>query len=214
MEEFPENSIDGKVENTDTQAVLQKNEEEKSLKSEIIDWIDVLVISVVAVVLIFTFFFRVVTIDGASMMNTLLDDEKVIISNMFYTPKQGDIVVISRNTNNSLNPDEYSEPIIKRVIATAGQTVDIDYETGLVYVDGVALEEDYTRTLTTVKHENEIDFPAYVPENCIFVMGDNRNESLDSRSMFIGDNGMIDTRYVLGKAVYRIFPFNRFGGLY
>ncbi len=198
-------------EDTDVSADAEKK---KSLKAEIVDWMDVLSVSVVAVVLIFTFFFRVVTISGDSMMNTLINGEKVIISNMFYTPEYGDIVVISRNTNNSLNSDEYAEPIIKRVIAVAGQTVDIDYDAGIVYVDGVALEEDYTRTLTTLKHDYEIEFPAYVPDNCIFVMGDNRNESLDSRSQFIGDNGMIDTRYVLGKAVYRVYPFNRIGGLY
>lgn len=186
----------------------------KNIKHEIFDWLDVLVVSVIAVVLIFTFFFRVVTIDGDSMENTLIDGEKVIISDLMYVPQQGDIVVVSRNTDNSLNPNEYAEPIIKRVIAVAGQTVDIDYEQGIVYVDGVALKESYTKTLTTLKHDMEIDFPAYVPENCIFVMGDNRNESLDSRSKLIGENGMIDTRYVLGKAVYRIYPFLKFGGLY
>ncbi len=213
MQEIPENNeiIETEQEESD---LAPDTEAPKGIKAELVDWMDVLAVSVVAVVLIFTFFFRVVTISGDSMKNTLLNEEKVIISNMFYTPEYGDIVVISRNTNNSLNPDEYAEPIIKRVIAVAGQTVDIDYEAGIVYVDGVALKEDYTRTLTTLKHDYEIDFPAYVPDNCIFVMGDNRNESLDSRSQFIGDNGMIDTRYVLGKAVYRIYPFSRFGGLY
>ena len=187
--------------------------EKPTKKETLFDWVDILVTSVIAVVIIFTFLFRVVTIEGDSMLDTLQNGEKVIISNIAYTPKQGDIVVISRNTNNSLDSETYAEPIIKRVIAVAGQTVDIDYEQGIVYVDGVALEEDYTRTLTTIKHDNEIDFPAYVPENCIFVMGDNRNYSLDSRSEFIGDNGMIDIRYVLGKAVYRVFPLDKLGGL-
>lgn len=192
--------------------IYQKGED--GIKYEILDWLDVLVISVISVVLIFTFLFRVVTIDGESMENTLLNNEKVIISDLMYTPRAGDIVVVSRNTDNSLNPDEFAEPIIKRVIAVAGQTVDIDYDNGVVYVDGIPLKEDYTKTLTTVKHDMEIDFPAYVPDNCIFVMGDNRNESLDSRSTLIGDNGMIDIRYVLGKAVYRIYPFSKIGGLY
>ena len=196
----------------DRRGKKEKSGKKPSKKESFFEWLDVVVTSVIAVVIIFTFFFRVVTIDGDSMLDTLHDGERVIISNIAYTPERGDIVVISRNTDNSLDADTYQEPIIKRVIAVAGQTVDIDYEEGKVYVDGVALEEDYTRTLTTMKHENEIRFPAYVPENCIFVMGDNRNYSLDSRSKYIGKNGMIDTRYVLGKAVYRIYP--KIGGLY
>lgn len=184
----------------------------KGLKTEIFEWLDVLVVSVIAVVLIFTFFFRVVTIDGESMENTLHGGEKVIISNMFYTPKQGDIVVISRNTDNSSEPGLYAEPIIKRVIATEGQTVNID-ENGTVYVDGIALEEDYTKNPAINHLDDEIDFPARVPDDCVFVLGDNRQNSLDSRSSRIGDNGMIDTRYILGKAVYRIFPFKKMGGI-
>ncbi|MBR3593529.1 MAG: signal peptidase I [Clostridia bacterium] len=185
----------------------------KSLKTEIFEWLDVLVVSVIAVVLIFTFFFRVVTIDGESMENTLHSGERVMISDMFYTPMQGDIVVISRNTDNSLDPGTYSEPIIKRIIATEGQTVNIDFETGKIYVDGYPLEEDYTKNLATNHIDDEIDFPAYVPENCVFVLGDNRRKSLDSRSARIGKNGMIDERYILGKAVYRIFPLKKMGGL-
>lgn len=188
--------------------------QERDFKGFVFDWADVIVASVVIVVAVFTFLFRVVTITGDSMLDTLTDNDRVIISNIAYTPKQGDIVVISRNMDNSITDENVKLPIIKRVIAVAGQTVDIDFEEGIVYVDGVALKEDYTRTLTTVQHEYDIQFPAYVPENCIFVMGDNRNESLDSRSTLIGDNGMIDTRYVLGKAIFRVFPFNKIGGLY
>ncbi len=184
----------------------------KSLKTETFEWLDVLVISVMAVVILFTFFFRVVTIDGESMENTLHSGEKVVISSMFYAPQQGDIVVVSRNTDNSLNPNTYSEPIIKRVIATEGQWVDID-EQGNVFVDGVLLEEEYTKNSAINHLEDEIEFPALVPENCVFVLGDNRQNSLDSRSARIGVNGMIDERYILGKAVYRIFPLKKMGGL-
>ena len=193
-------------------SVVKKPRE--SFKSSLFDWLDVIITSVVAVVLIFTFCFRVVTVDGDSMLNTLHTKEKIIISNVSYEPKQGDIVVVSRNIDNSLDSTKYEGPIIKRVIAVAGQTVDIDYNAGKVIVDGVALDEPYTATPTTIKHENEIEFPVYVPDNCIFVMGDNRNFSLDSRSIHIGDNGMIDTRYVLGKAIFRIYPLEKIGGLY
>lgn len=198
----------------DSDKIREDAPQKRDAKTALFDWVDIFVTSVLVVIVIFTFLFRVVTITGDSMRNTLEENDKVIISDIAYTPKQGDIVVISRNMDNSLTDTSVKPPIIKRVIAVAGQTVDIDYEEGIVYVDGVALKEDYTRTLTTERHEYDIEFPAYVPENCIFVMGDNRNESLDSRSSLIGDNGMIDTRYVLGKAVFRLFPFNKIGGLY
>ena len=129
---------------------------------------------------------------------------------MFYTPKNGDIVVISRNIDNSVD-EESSAPIIKRIIATEGQTVDIDFEQGIVFVDGVALDEPYTRTPTNLKYD--IEFPVLVDDGCVFVLGDNRNDSRDSRSSLIGNNGMIDTRYILGKAVFRILPFDKIGGL-
>ena len=179
---------------------------------EIFEWVDVLVAAIIAVVLIFTFVFRIATIEGDSMLNTLHGGEKVIISNTFYTPKQGDIVVVSRNIENSVSGVIQSEgPIIKRVIAVGGQTVDIDFKTGNVYVDGRLLKEDYISSPTTTKRE--VDFPVFVPEGYIFVLGDNRAESLDSRSSRIGENGLIDERYVLGKAIFRVLPFNKVGRL-
>ena len=189
----------------------------KPVSKEIFDWIDTIVIALVAVVLIFTFFFRIATIVGPSMQNTLYSGERVIISGFNYEPEYGDIVVISRNTNNAVgNVENGREPIIKRVIATEGQWVDIDFKKGVVYVgeDPAHLEplnEPYTKTLTTRKWD--IDFPVYVADNCVFVLGDNRNDSLDSRSSSIGDGGLVDKRYILGKAIYRIWPFDAFGGL-
>ena len=201
-----------------TEPSLEEVATQKTFTEELFEWIEVLVVAVVTVVLVFSLFFRVASIDGSSMLNTLVGadaysgkvGDKVIITNFAYTPKYGDIVVISRNIENSAESLESSQgPIIKRVIAVGGQTVDIDFESGTVYVDGKALKEDYISTPTTSKYD--VDFPVYVPEGSIFVMGDNRQNSLDSRSSQIGNNGLVDTRYILGHAVFRIFPFNRIG---
>lgn len=183
----------------------------KNCLREVFEWLDIVVASIIAVVIIFTFVFRIVAIEGPSMMDTLYNGERVVISNLFYQPKRGDIVVISRNTDNSGEVGSYDEPIIKRVIATEGEVVDIDFEKGIVYVDGIALKEDYIREPT---YRNfDITFPIRVKENSVFVMGDNRNDSLDSRSSQIGDNGMIDEKYILGHAVLRVFPINKIGRL-
>lgn len=185
-----------------------------TLGQEIIEWLDVVCVAVIAVVIVFSLIFRVATIDGNSMLNTLKGQDKVIITNFNYTPKQGDIVVISRNIENSVEGSSRSdEPIIKRVIAVGGQTVDI--KDGAVYVDGVRLEEDYLDfPYTEVKNvKDAVEFPRPVPEGYIFVLGDNRPDSLDSRSKKIGENGLIDTRYVLGHAVYRFFPFDKIGAV-
>ncbi len=190
----------------------QNKDTTPSMKGFIFDWLEVLVHAIIVVVICFSFLFRVATIDGESMENTLFEGEKVIITNLFYEPKVGDIVVISRNKENSVFTITSSNtPIIKRIIALEGQTVDIDFDEGIVYVDGIALEEPYTKTPTNEKYE--IDFPVTVDEGCVFVLGDNRNESLDSRSSQIGEYGMIDTRYILGHAIFRILPFDKMGGL-
>ncbi len=180
---------------------------------QIFEWLDVLVAAVVAVVLIFSFVFRIATIEGTSMLDTLKENDRVVISNIAYTPKNGDIVIISRNTNNEPLEENFdNQPIIKRIIATEGQKVDIDFEKGIVYVDDKKLDEPYIKTPTTQK--DDIDFPVFVPEGCVFVLGDNRGISLDSRSSRIGDMGMIDERYILGKVLFRIFPISEFGGIY
>ena len=156
------------------------------------------VVYLLAIVLIlFSLIFRVVVVSGSSMYDTLIDGDYVLLlSNVIYpNPKYGDVIVASKDSF------EDGEPIIKRVIATEGQTVNIDFTAGIVYVDGVALEEDYTYTPTTV--QEGVIFPQTVEEGCIFVMGDNRNKSKDSRSL---DIGMIDVREVMGKAILIVIP--------
>lgn len=183
-----------------------------SPSKEFLEWLEVLSVAIICVVLVFSFFFRVATISGNSMLNTLHNGDKVIITNLNYEPRQGDIVVVSRNIENSAEGEsESQEPIIKRVIAVGGQTVDIDFEKGIVYVDGTPLKENYLGSPTN--KSGDVEFPIYVPKGHIFILGDNRMDSLDSRFSVIGKGGIVDNRYVLGHAVFRFFPFNQIGEL-
>ena len=156
------------------------------------------------VLFVFMLVFRVVIVSGPSMQATLLDgDYLFLVGNLFYNnPQQGDIIVASKESFRD------GEPIVKRVIATEGQKVDIDFTLGVVYVDDVPLDEPYTLTPTNM--QEGLEFPIIVDENCVFVMGDNRNDSKDSRSSEIGQ---IDCREILGKAVFLIFPGNNKGSM-
>ena len=189
------------------QLKIERETQPHTTMHELFEWVDCVVAAVIAVVILFTFIFRIVGIIGPSMKGTLHQGDKIIISNFLYTPERGDIVVISRNYMNEANvvAHQYSDPIIKRVIATENQTVDIDFDSGIVYVDGVALDEPYTGSPTTNSYD--ITFPIKVSAGHIFILGDNRAESLDSRSSQIG---LVDERYVLGKALFRIYPFDKF----
>lgn len=174
------------------------------IRSETYDWIEAIVFSIAAVVLLFTFVFRIVGVDGDSMQNTLQNGDRVVLSILNYHPRQGDIVVLTTKA-----PD-IDKPIIKRVIAVGGQTVNIDYRTGNVYVDGKLLKETYIKDPTEFQGVNPVSMPVRVPEGCVFVMGDNRNNSYDSRSSAIGN---VDERYIMGHAIVRIFPLAKLGAL-
>ena len=197
-----------------TDSDLQKSVEGQKTKpqkpiSSLIDYAEIFVIALSLVIIIFSLFIRVCKVTGPSMENTLIAGEKLIITNIGYTPKRGDIIVFHQT--GTLN-----EPIVKRVIATAGETVDIDFndycKVTVTDADGnkFVLDENEYKNLdsdyATVKCEYEL--PYTVPEGCIFVMGDNRNHSTDSRSVLIGP---VDERRVLGKVILRISPFDRFG---
>ena len=162
------------------------------------------VIALFAVVsVIFTFFIRDVNIEGPSMNNTLLNGDKVVLTNFNYTPKSGDVVAINAE-------DKIGKIIIKRVIATEGQTLKIDYESGQVIVDGVILNEKYISSPTT-KSSNFWDIPSVIPDGYVFVLGDNRSISLDSRSSEVQ---LISKDKIIGKAQFIIFPFNRISYIY
>ena len=212
MENFKNEFNDGFKIDTSFADEQTEQEESYNFKKELIEWLGVVAAALIIVVFLFGFVFRVAIINGDSMKNTLINGDVVVITNLNYTPKQGDIVVVSRNAENSPeNMREENGLIIKRVIATEFQIVNIDFETGTVYVDNMPLDEPYISTPTLQKYD--VEFPVTVPEGCIFVLGDNRSVSLDSRNSRIGDGGMIDTRYVLGHAVDRIFPFDKMGGM-
>ena len=185
-------------------ASKKKQEEKVSLSQSVVLYVHDLTYMLLSVILVFLLLFRVIVVTGDSMYDTLWDgDFLLLLSNVFYSqPEQGDIVVISKKAF-----DE-GKPIVKRVIATEGQTVDIDFEQGIVYVDGQALQEPYIRDLTT--QDRGTRFPLTVAPGCIFVLGDNRPVSRDSRAPEIGQ---IDTREVLGKALCLMLPGTYHGSL-
>lgn len=181
-----------------------KEKEPRSWQQNVLLYVHDLMCMLLVVMLLFLVVFRVILVTGDSMFTTLWDgDYLLLVSNLFCgDPEPGDIVVISKQSF------DHGSPIVKRVIATRGQTVDIDFESGTVYVDGEALREPYIHNETT--NEEGTVFPLTVAENCIFVLGDNRAVSLDSRSPQIGQ---IDRREVLGKALCLMIPGTHHGQL-
>ena len=175
--------------------------EELSVKAEIFDWLQSIVFAIIVCVLLFMFVARVVTVDGGSMNPTLLHGDRLIVSKLSKSYEYGDVVVF-------VAPDYMDEPLIKRVIATENQLVEINFDKGIVKVDEQELYEPYIAELTV--DAQDYDGPFEVPKGCVFVMGDNRNHSTDSRTKEIG---CVDTRYILGKAYFVMFPVKSFGAI-
>lgn len=171
--------------------------------TEIYDWFESAVLTVVAVVLIFTFVARTSVVSGSSMVPTLENGEMLLISRLGFAAEPGDVIVLT-----SPAYEDGIKPLVKRIIAREGQSVNIDFVEGVVYVNGEPLEEPYVNSPTN--RSFDVKFPVTVPEGKIFVMGDNRNGSLDSRST---DVGFVDERFVMGKVWLRVFPFGKLGNI-
>ena len=199
-------------------AFFKKNQNTQKTEGtgSILEYLHDVVYILAMLLVVFTFCMRMVIVSGSSMFSTLADGDYLLLINrpLCGELEQGDIVVAS------MERFKDGEPIVKRVVATEGQTVDIDFRAGIVYVDGVALEEEYTYTPT---HLSEgMEFPLVVEEGCLFLMGDNRGDSRDSRAPEIG---LVDEREILGRAVFLLMPgtgtgeytverdFGRIGGL-
>lgn len=177
----------------EARAVAKENNSGK----EMYDWIYSLIIALIICVIIFAFFIRIIDVVGTSMNPTLNNNDKMLVSGLLYEPSVGDVVVFKKD---EYDPDK---ALVKRVIAVEGQEINMDFDKGIVYINGQPIVEDYILEPTM----NKLDFigPKTVPEGCVFVMGDNRNASVDSRKTEIG---MVDTRLILGKAYFVIYPLS------
>lgn len=163
-------------------------------------WLQALTVALISIILVFTFLVRIINVVGSSMVPTLHDRDMLLVQTIGYTPKQGDIVVLTKESF-------MDEPIVKRIIAVEGQTVQIDYDAGTVTVDGQVLDEPYLKeAMHTPAYDNMTEL--VVPEDSVFVMGDNRNGSTDSRSFALGP---VNEQYIIGRVLFILFPFSDLG---
>lgn len=175
-------------------------EPKKGFLREMLEWIVTILIAVVIAMIIKNFIFNIALVDGSSMLPTLTHGDRLIVWRLGYEPKKGDIIVLQQEGKN---------PYIKRVIATEGDTVDIDYDAHTVSVNGEILNEDYILEPTALR--GDVMYPLTIREDHVFVLGDNRNNSSDSR---ISAVGQVAEKDIMGKATIRLFPFNKIGSVY
>ncbi len=187
-----------------------KNDKEKKRRpfADAYEWVSSLVFAVLLMLALNLFGFRSITVNGDSMKNTLLDTNQIIASSCFYNIDYGDIVIIQADKIYNKQRGLFGEPIIKRVIGLSGDVIRFDFEAGEVYRNGEKLSEPYIAELTTLKQQCESGIDYTVPENCVFVMGDNRNVSRDSRDM--AAVGYVDKNLIMGKALFRFYPLGDF----
>lgn len=181
---------------------------------DILDIAECVISAAFVIILIFTYLIHIASVQGTSMVPTLEENDRLLVSALGYTPETGDVVVIDNQSaytysedGNLVQNNGLEKSIVKRIIAVGGQTIDFDFEEGIVYVDGEALDEPYISEATT-RDEGAFEYPLEIPEGYVFVLGDNRNISKDSRHPEVG---LIPEDEIVGKVLLRVYPFSDFG---
>ena len=183
-----------------------KKEDTAGWAGDLFTWLQALTFALVIIMIVFTFFARIIGVDGHSMEPTLQDRDMLLLQCAGYEPRQGDVVVLHKSFSTT------GEPIVKRVIAVGGQSVHIDYDSSTVYVDGEPVDDSYLGEPMVQPGSSTMQGTDWdIPEGSVFVMGDNRNNSSDSREESLGP---VENQYVLGRALVVLFPFSHFGSIH